>query len=69
MILEPMPSERSGIAAAFLVNGTSIYVFGGEEPSKTFNNNKNDVKDTKWISELPMPTGYLNFLCQLHAMD
>jgi hypothetical protein len=33
MILEPMPSERSGIAAAFLVNGSSIYVFGGEEPS------------------------------------
>src|SRR5918992_795738 len=33
--LEPMPSKRSGIAAAASVNN-SIYVFGGEEPSKTF---------------------------------
>jgi hypothetical protein len=31
MILEPMPSERSGIAAASPVNSTIIYVFGGEE--------------------------------------
>src|ERR687892_77747 len=44
--LEPMPSERSGIAAAATsasasspLNGSSIYVFGGEETSKTFNNN------------------------------
>jgi hypothetical protein len=55
---KPMPTERGGIAAASLVNGSSsIHVFGGEEPSKTFNNNeKYDVKDTNWIFELPMPT-------------
>jgi N-acetylneuraminic acid mutarotase len=57
MILEPMPSERSGIAAASLINGSSVYVFGGEEPSKTFNNNeKYDSKTDKWMSEPPMPT-------------
>ena len=62
--LEPMPSERSGIAAAAIsasasspLNGSSIYVFGGEETSKTFNNNeKYDPKTNKWMSEPPMPT-------------
>src|SRR5215213_2884978 len=60
--LEAMPSKRSGIAAAaaaFPVNGSSsnIYVFGGEEPSKTFNNSeKYDAKTNKWTSEPPMPT-------------
>jgi N-acetylneuraminic acid mutarotase len=53
--LEPMPSKRSGIAAASINN--SIYVFGGEEPFKTFNNNERyDVKSNKWTTELPMPT-------------
>lgn len=56
-ILKSMPSERSGIAAASPVNSTIIYVFGGEEPSKTFNNNeKYDAKTGKWTSEPPMPT-------------
>ena len=59
--LEVMPSKRSGIAAAAIsssVNSSSnIYVFGGEEPSKTFNNNeKYDVKTNKWTSEPVMPT-------------
>jgi N-acetylneuraminic acid mutarotase len=59
--LEAMPSKRSGIAAAAVsfssLNGSSIYVFGGEEASKTFNNNeKYDPKTNKWISEPPMPT-------------
>jgi N-acetylneuraminic acid mutarotase len=58
--LEPMPSKRSGIAAAASpINGnnSSIYVFGGEEPSKTFDNNeKYDVKTNKWTIEPPMPT-------------
>jgi N-acetylneuraminic acid mutarotase len=60
--LEAMPSKRSGIAAAAVaasaVNGSSnIYVFGGEEPSKTFNNNeKYDAKTNTWTSEPPMPT-------------
>ena len=58
--LEPMPSKRSGIAAAasssYLTN-SSIYVFGGEEALKTFNNNeKYDPKVNKWMSEPPMPT-------------
>ena len=58
--LEAMPSKRSGIAAAAAaspVNSSNIYVFGGEEPSKTFNNNeKYDAKTNKWTSEPPMPT-------------
>jgi N-acetylneuraminic acid mutarotase len=53
--LESMPSKRSGIAAASVNN--SIYVFGGEEPSRTFNNNeKYDVKTSNWTIEPPMPT-------------
>jgi N-acetylneuraminic acid mutarotase len=63
--LEAMPTKRSGIAAAATgvavspLNGSNsnIYVFGGEEPSKTFNNNeKYDAKTNKWTSEPPMPT-------------
>lgn len=60
--LEAMPSKRSGIAGAGAatsspVNSSNIYVFGGEEPSKTFNNNeKYDAKTNKWTSEPPMPT-------------
>jgi N-acetylneuraminic acid mutarotase len=69
--LEAMPSERSGIAAAAaataaaatattnasLLNTSNIYVFGGEEPSKTFNNNeKYDARNNEWTSEPPMPT-------------
>jgi N-acetylneuraminic acid mutarotase len=55
--LEPMPSKRSGIAAASLSDSSSFYVFGGEEPSKTFNNNeKYDPKSNKWTIETPMPT-------------
>ena len=58
--LEAMPSKRSGIAAAAAsspVNNSDIYVFGGEEPSKTFDNNeKYDAKTNKWTSEPPMPT-------------
>jgi N-acetylneuraminic acid mutarotase len=55
--LEAMPSERSGIAAAAvsLVNSSNIYVFGGEEPSKTFNNNERyDARTNEWTSERPM---------------
>jgi hypothetical protein len=59
-----MPSKRSGIAVAAVAAaiksnfGTiSIYVFGGEEPSKTFNNNERyDIKTNKWFIETPMPT-------------
>jgi N-acetylneuraminic acid mutarotase len=63
--LEAMPSKRSGIAAASSsssasvppANTSDIYVFGGEEPSKTFNNNeKYDAKTNRWTSEPPMPT-------------
>src|SRR5918998_543200 len=58
--LESMPSKRSGIAAAAAgssANNSNVYVFGGEEPSMTFNNNERyDVKTNEWTSELPMPT-------------
>jgi hypothetical protein len=62
-LLEPMPSKRSGIAAAAAAtaksnfDAISIYVFGGEEPSNTFNNNERyDAKTNKWFIETPMPT-------------
>lgn len=51
--LGPMPSKRSGIAASFLNGSSSFYVFGGEEPSKTFNNEK---CVNKWTSETVVPT-------------
>jgi N-acetylneuraminic acid mutarotase len=59
--LEDMPSQRSGIAAAAVIgspaNSSNIYVFGGEEPSRTFNNNERyDVNTNTWTSEPPMPT-------------
>ena len=37
--LEPMPSKRSGISTASINNTTTIYVFGGEDLTKTYNNN------------------------------
>jgi len=50
-----MSSKRSGIAAASIIN--SIYVFGGEECSKTSNNNeKYDVINIRRSIEPPMPT-------------
>jgi N-acetylneuraminic acid mutarotase len=50
-----MSSKRSGIAAASINN--NIYVFGGEEHSRTFNNNeKYDVINNRWSIEPPMPT-------------
>jgi N-acetylneuraminic acid mutarotase len=55
--LEPMPSERSGISAASINNTTTIYVFGGEDITKTYNNNeKYNVKSNKWESQEPLPT-------------
>ncbi len=50
-----MPSER-GVLVSAVVNG-SIYVFGGEQPAKTFNNNeKFDPSSNKWTSEKSIPT-------------
>jgi N-acetylneuraminic acid mutarotase len=62
--LAAMPSKRSGIAAIGATtttpvngSGSNIYVFGGEEPSKTFNNSeKYNVMTNQWTSEPPMPT-------------
>jgi N-acetylneuraminic acid mutarotase len=55
IILDPMPSKRSGISAASINN--NIYVFGGEDVTKTYNNNeKYNVKDNKWESKQPLPT-------------
>jgi N-acetylneuraminic acid mutarotase len=54
----PMPSNRSGLAAAAYEDG-KIYVFGGEDAISvmTFDNNeKYDPKTDKWTSENPMPT-------------
>ena len=60
--LEPMPSNRGGIAASNSSNG-NIYVFGGEHPPGSidtirlfYNNGKYDPKTNKWTSEPPMLT-------------
>ncbi|MFL6417870.1 MAG: Kelch repeat-containing protein, partial [Nitrososphaeraceae archaeon] len=54
-VLQSMPSKRGGLTSA-AVNGT-IYVFGGEEPGGTFNNNeKYDPKTNTWTSDIPMRT-------------
>jgi N-acetylneuraminic acid mutarotase len=55
IILDPMPSERSGISAASVNN--TIYVFGGEDITKTYNNNeKYNVENNIWESQEPLPT-------------
>ena len=54
--LNSKPSERSGISAAS-INNTTIYVFGGEDITKTYNNNERyDTKYNKWESQEPLPT-------------
>ncbi len=53
--IEPMPSKRSGIAAAVVNN--SIFVFGGEDLTKTYSNNEQfDTSEGKWTSQDSMPT-------------
>ena len=60
-ILPPMPSKRSGLAAATV--NSSIFVFGGHGINGTFNNNERfDTKSNKWSSEKPMPTARLGLL-------
>jgi len=55
-ILKPMPTFRSGLAAA-VSNDDNIYVFGGQDSIKTFDNNeKYNPKTNSWTTELPMPT-------------
>jgi N-acetylneuraminic acid mutarotase len=70
--LEPMPTKRSGLAAASSspVNG-DIYVFGGESPFKgngtpetTYDvNEKYDPQTNKWTTEQPMPTARHGLAC------
>jgi N-acetylneuraminic acid mutarotase len=56
IILEPMPSKRSGTSAASINNTKTIYVFGGEDLTKTYNNDeKYNVKSNKWESQKPIP--------------
>jgi N-acetylneuraminic acid mutarotase len=53
--VEPMPSKRSGIAAAAINN--SIFVFGGEDLTRTYGNNeKYDTESGKWTLLESMPT-------------
>jgi N-acetylneuraminic acid mutarotase len=55
-ILKPMPTFRSGLAAA-VSNDDKIYVFGGQDSIQTFDNNeKYNPKTNNWTTELPMPT-------------
>jgi N-acetylneuraminic acid mutarotase len=51
----PMPTARSGIAAAVL--GGKIFVFGGEAPSGTFDQTESyDPGSDAWKAWSPMPT-------------
>ncbi|MBI3079664.1 MAG: galactose oxidase, partial [Deltaproteobacteria bacterium] len=51
----PMPTPRSGIAAATL--GGRIFVFGGESPAGTFNQTEAyDPGRNTWTVRDPMPT-------------
>ena len=53
--VEPMASNRSGIAATSINN--SFFVFGGEDLIKSYGNNEEyDTQDGRWISQEPMPT-------------
>lgn len=53
--LEPMPSKRSGLAAAS-ING-NIFVFGGQAPIRVYDNNeKYNPKADGWTLQSPMPT-------------
>jgi N-acetylneuraminic acid mutarotase len=53
--IESMPSKRSGIAAATI--NKSVFVFGGEDLTRTFGNNeKYDIENGKWTSLESMPT-------------
>jgi N-acetylneuraminic acid mutarotase len=59
MLLEPMPSKRSGIAAA--TYNDTIFVFGGEDAGgfnpKTYGNNENFNPATGlWTSKESLPT-------------
>ena len=57
--VEPMPSKRSAIAAAAINN--SFFVFGGEDPIKTYANN--EEYDIKTVN------GYHKNLCLLPVTD
>jgi N-acetylneuraminic acid mutarotase len=51
----PVPTPRSGIAAAILE--AKIFVFGGEAPSGTFNQvEAYDPAADTWSTHAPMPT-------------
>jgi N-acetylneuraminic acid mutarotase len=51
----PMPTARSGIAAAVL--GGRMFVFGGEAPAGTFNQAEAyDARSNGWSSHARMPT-------------
>jgi N-acetylneuraminic acid mutarotase len=53
--LTPMPTPRSGIAAAVL--GGRVFVFGGESTSGTFNQTESyDPAKDAWTTWTPMPT-------------
>ena len=53
--LESMPSKRSGLTAT--AYNDNIYVFGGEDITRTFENNeKYNTKVDEWELEKPLPT-------------
>lgn len=52
---QPLPSYRSGLAAAAIDD--KIYVFGGENTQRTFDNNEEyNPKTDSWTLCVPMPT-------------
>ena len=52
--LEPMPTARGGLAAATI--GNTIFVFGGESLTSTFEQNEQYIPEAGWFSHTRMPT-------------
>ncbi|MGH2436785.1 MAG: kelch repeat-containing protein, partial [bacterium] len=53
--LAPLPTPRSGVAAAVIAR--RIFVFGGEETGRVFSDNEvYDPSNNTWTVMAPMPT-------------
>jgi N-acetylneuraminic acid mutarotase len=58
-ILSPMPTKRSGLAAAAF--DSEIFVLGGQSINGTFNSNERyDIQNNTWTIASPMPTSRLD---------
>ena len=53
MILDPLPTARSGLTASVLSG--AVFVFGGESTLKTFEENEAYVPEEGWFPQQPIP--------------